>query len=65
VRCIACNVELNDFEATRKNSEGYVDLCNYCYSSVSSLQSTDRMDLIKDSDNINSEELCRVQLEDI
>jgi hypothetical protein len=35
MRCIACNIELTDYEATRKDKDGhFVDLCNYCYSSV-------------------------------
>ncbi len=35
MRCLACNVELNDYESTRQNNDGeYLDLCNYCYNSV-------------------------------
>lgn len=35
MRCLACNVELTDYEATRQNEEGrFIDLCNYCYNSV-------------------------------
>lgn len=32
MRCLACNVVLNDYEATRKDHMGFVDLCNKCYS---------------------------------
>ena len=35
MRCIACNVELTDYESTRQDNEGnYLDMCNYCYNSV-------------------------------
>ena len=34
MRCKACNVLLSDYEATRKNDNGFIDLCNYCYKSV-------------------------------
>lgn len=35
MRCLACNVELTDFEATRKysNTEEFIDLCNRCHAS--------------------------------
>lgn len=35
MRCLACNVELTDFEATKKytGSDEYIDLCNRCHSS--------------------------------
>ena len=37
MRCIACNKNLNDFESTRKDSEGhFIDLCNHCYHEVQS-----------------------------
>lgn len=32
MRCLACNVNLSDFEATRKYLDGtFVDLCNKCW----------------------------------
>lgn len=35
MRCLACNVELSDYEATRKDVEAqFIDLCSYCYHSV-------------------------------
>ena len=35
MRCLACNVELTDFEATRKysNTDEFIDLCNRCHAS--------------------------------
>jgi len=48
MRCIACDVELNDYESTRKDLHGnYIDMCNYCYSIIKDdLLSTDREDLL-------------------
>ena len=36
MRCLACNCELTDFEATRKSpfTKQYLDLCNLCFSSI-------------------------------
>jgi hypothetical protein len=36
MRCRACDVELNDFEATRKSmvTGDYFDLCNHCFSTI-------------------------------
>lgn len=32
MHCSACDVELTDTEATRKDTRGkYIDLCTYCY----------------------------------
>ena len=33
MRCIACDVELTDYEATRRYavSQEFVDLCNKCF----------------------------------
>jgi hypothetical protein len=37
MRCLACNMELNDSEATRKSqiTGEFIDLCNHCYSTIS------------------------------
>jgi hypothetical protein len=35
MRCLACNCELTDHEAVRKDTEGrFIDLCNSCYYDV-------------------------------
>lgn len=36
MRCLACNKELTDFEATRKyiNTNDFIDLCNECYKEI-------------------------------
>lgn len=36
MRCKACNINLSDFESTRKsNTTGeFIDLCNVCYGSI-------------------------------
>lgn len=59
MRCRACNVALNDFEATRKSKENneFVDLCNNCYSNVSNeINALERYDLMH-CDDIVSEDL--------
>ncbi len=48
MRCIACDKQLSDFEATRKsNTTGeFLDLCNTCYNSIQDeLYSEEREDL--------------------
>jgi hypothetical protein len=46
-RCIACNRNLNDYEATRKDLHGnYLDMCNKCYTFVQEdVLTVDRGDL--------------------
>jgi hypothetical protein len=36
MRCLACDANLTDFEATRKSSitGQYIDLCNGCFSTI-------------------------------
>lgn len=52
MRCLACNTELNDYEATRKGSNGiFMDLCNQCYKATGyDFSTNDRLDLINESD---------------
>jgi hypothetical protein len=52
MRCLACNIDLSDYEATRKDKHGcFIDLCNACYSSGSAdLEDTVRLDLIGEAD---------------
>lgn len=59
MRCVACDVELTDFESTRKSitSGEYVDLCNTCYKHIK-----DDVQAIENSDNINIQDV--VDLED-
>jgi len=62
MKCRACDVALNDFEATRKSKETgeFIDLCNQCYISVSNeINALERFDLmhcddqdLTDSDNL-------------
>lgn len=48
MRCLACNAELSDYEAVRKDIHGqYIDMCNNCYSTIKDdLLSTDRKGLL-------------------
>lgn len=35
MRCLSCDKNLNDYEATRKySSGGFIDLCNHCFSFI-------------------------------
>lgn len=48
MRCLSCDCELSDFEATRKFEESgtFVDLCNDCLSTIQDdLIITERADL--------------------
>lgn len=48
MRCLSCNKELTDFEATRRFSESkdFVDLCNGCFKHIEkSVNVTERNDL--------------------
>lgn len=59
MRCIACDKELSDFEATRKsNTTGeFLDLCNTCYSSIQDeLYSDEREDLRGETDELEEGE---------
>jgi hypothetical protein len=51
MRCKACNVNLNDFEATRKyvGRQEYVDLCSTCFATIE-LDTEIREDLLLDED---------------
>ena len=59
MRCIACDKELSDFEATRKSSTTgeFLDLCNTCYSSIQDeLYSEEREDLRGETDELEEGE---------
>lgn len=56
MRCLACDTELSDFEATRKyyESKHYVELCNTCFSSIKSqVRVIERHDLLKNKENVD------------
>lgn len=60
MRCKACDVELNDFEATRKSSVTgeFLDLCNSCYKAVrSDVQALERYDLMDLEDEVDYDNL--------
>ena len=46
-RCLACNKNLNDYEATRKDLHGaFLDMCNKCYTPIQNeVPTIDRPDL--------------------
>jgi len=54
MRCLSCNTELTDFEATRKNADTneFIDLCNHCYAFVKGdIKAVERMDLMHEDDD--------------
>ena len=63
MRCLACNKELTDFEATRKGaySKQFIDLCNSCYSTISNeINAIERDDLATEVEmelDVNEEDL--------
>lgn len=60
MRCLSCNNNLTDFEATRKSafSGQYIDLCNHCFASVNDDMATlDRPDLAHDQEDENFNEM--------
>lgn len=52
MRCYACNAELTDYEATRKDKQKqFIDLCNGCFKASNYDQEyTDRADLLSEAD---------------
>lgn len=63
MRCLSCNVELTDFEATRKSAttNEYIDLCNSCFRTVKDdIIVLERYDLYSndedDTDNVDYED---------
>ncbi len=57
MRCLSCDCNLNDYESTRKYTNGtFIDLCNGCYRHVrDSLYNVtvDRADLLGTEDIAN------------
>ena len=58
MRCVGCNKELTDFEATRRyaDSEEFIELCNDCFS-CTGIKAVERHDLMSISDVIDIEEI--------
>lgn len=54
MRCKACDVELTDFESTRKSitSGEYIDLCNTCYKYIK-----DDVQALENTENINIQDV--------
>ena len=57
MRCMGCNKELTDFEATRRyaDSEEFIDLCNDCFAGTG-IQAVERPDLMSISDILDLDE---------
>lgn len=58
MRCLACNKELTDFEATRKyaNTREYIDLCNECYKEIKDDIVVDEREDLKNIIDVTDEE---------
>jgi hypothetical protein len=55
MKCIACDVTLNNFEATRKTADdSYIDLCNACFTVSGITAASFRDDLIHEGDYVDS-----------
>lgn len=53
MRCLCCNKNLTDFEATRryKDTNKYLDMCNSCFKTIGDLvEVRERYDLLKAED---------------
>ena len=47
MRCVSCDCELTDYEATRKYESGvYLDLCSDCSKCSDDIPTINRMDLL-------------------
>lgn len=58
MRCLACNKSLSDFEATRKSAETgeFLDLCNYCYSTISRDTLSEEREDLRDEEALDDED---------
>lgn len=58
MRCIACNVELDDHEVTRKDpkTNQYLDTCGDCLKSI--------RDAVKELDDLPNEVFIKINLDD-
>jgi hypothetical protein len=55
MRCVACNKNLTDFEATRRIGEDFIDLCNDCARLAEVSTTAERFDLIGIADVVDLE----------
>lgn len=59
MRCVCCNKELSDFEATRKDTQGkYLDMCNTCFKEsglIYTLPVIEREDLAEVNDTFDED----------
>lgn len=55
MRCKACDTLLNNYESTRKTTDGdYLDLCTLCYNYIRGVVSVDsRADLESEADHVS------------
>lgn len=66
MRCLSCDKNLTDFEATRKSvfSGEFIDLCNHCFASVyEDLQTIERSDLAHEEDSFDELGTDEIQID--
>lgn len=52
MKCVCCDRNLNDYEATRRHAltNEFLDLCNRCMKDMPNIPTKDRPDLVKEAD---------------
>ena len=52
MKCVCCDRNLNDYEATRRHAltNDFLDLCNRCMKDMPNIPTKDRPDLVKEAD---------------
>lgn len=52
MKCVCCDRNLNDYEATRRHAltNEFLDLCNRCMKDMPNIPTKDRQDLLKEAD---------------
>ena len=59
MHCVACDRNLNDFESTRKHAVtgAFLDMCNRCYSEVSSVVPSITREDLEATEQIDMEDI--------
>lgn len=52
MKCVCCDRNLNDYEATRRHAltNEFLDMCNRCMKDMPNIPTRDRPDLVKEAD---------------
>jgi hypothetical protein len=65
MRCVICNEELRDFEATRKDpyTKQFLDTCNQCWKATK-IASLDNYDLMSEADRAELDEVDEFDIDE-